>query len=310
METMKAVRVHRFGGPQELKIEEVPRPEPSANQVLIRVRAASVNPLDWKIRAGYMQAIMPIELPWIPGYDVAGTVEAVGADVQDLQVGDEVWATTPGGGYAEYVALDASGVSRKPASLDFVDAASVPVAGLTAWQALFDVGNLQAGQTVLIHAAAGGVGSLAVQLAKWKGARVVGTASGANTDYVRSLNADQVIDYKNSRFEDAVSEIDLVLDAVGGDVQARSFQVLKPGGKLVAITAPPDESAAQARGVQVQFMAMQPKSEQLQQLAELFDQGALQTQTEVVLRLEDVARAHEQSETGHARGKIVLQIAR
>src|SRR6185369_6723311 len=206
MATMKAVRIHSYGGPEVLVYEDAPRPEAAAGEVLIRVHAAGVNPLDWKVRAGYVQEWLQHQFPLIPGWDVAGIVEAVGRGVEQFRPGDAVYGLldiSKNGAYAEYVAAPARSLARKPATVDHVKAAAVPIAALTAWQALFDVARLAAGQTVLVHAAAGGVGHFAVQLAKWQGARVVGTASAANASFVKELGAAQVIDYQSTRFEEA-----------------------------------------------------------------------------------------------------------
>ncbi len=225
MATMKAVRLHEFGGPDVLKYEDAPRPEPGPGEVLIRVRASSVNPADWKIREGYFEKMIPHKLPLILGLDAAGTVEAVGQNVTEFQPGDEVFGSvgmTRDGSYAEFVTADAGGLAFKPKTADFNLFASVPTA-LTAWQALFDIAGLAAGQTILIHGAGGAVGSAAVQLAKNKGAVVIGTASGDDIAYVRGLGADTVVDYKTQKFEDFAHNVDIVLDTVGGETQARSF---------------------------------------------------------------------------------------
>ncbi|HUA66733.1 MAG TPA: NADP-dependent oxidoreductase, partial [Alphaproteobacteria bacterium] len=213
---MKAVRIHQYGGPEVLAHVEMKRPTPGPNEVLINVQAASVNPVDWKLRAGYMKDVFPLTFPATLGWDVSGTVEEAGADVTRFKRGDEVYALLEGGAYAEYAAARETVVARKPRTVDHIQAATVPVAGLTAWQALFEVAQLTAGQKVLIHAAAGGVGNFAVQLAKAKGAYVIGTASGKNQDFLRELGVDEAIDYEKTRFEDAVRDVDVVLDTIGG----------------------------------------------------------------------------------------------
>src|SRR5579864_2585188 len=236
MATMKAVRIHTYGGPEVLRYEDAPRPVPAAGEVLIKIHAAAVNPVDWKVRAGHLKDMLKYQLPLIPGWDAAGVIEDVGAGVARLKHGDEVY-TRPDimrdGTYAEYIAVREAEVALKPKSLDHVHAAAIPLAALTAWQALFDAGGLSAGQRVLIHAAAGGVGSFAVQFAKWKGAHVIGTASARNAELVRSFGADQFIDYRSTRFDDVVKDADVVFDTVGGDTQERSWKVLKKGGILV-----------------------------------------------------------------------------
>src|SRR5216683_2520023 len=238
MTTMKAVRIHTYGGPEVLRYEDAPRPVPAAGEVLIKIHAAAVNPVDWKVRAGHLKDMLKYQLPLIPGWDAAGVIEDVGAGVARLKRGDEVY-TRPDisrdGTYAEYITVREPEVALKPKSLDHVHAAAIPLAALTAWQALFDAGGLSAGQRVLIHAAAGGVGSFAVQLAKWKGAYVIGTASAHNHEFLRGLGADETIDYTAVRFEDAVQDVDLVLDAMAGETQKRSWKTLKPGGILVSI---------------------------------------------------------------------------
>ncbi len=259
MSEMKAVHVHNYGGPDQLLYEDAPVPAPSAGQVLVRVQAASVNPIDYKLASGVFKERMPLQFPWIPGGDFAGVVEALGRGVTTTQRGEAVYGDTPGGGaYAEFVAAPAGMVAPRPRRLSPVEAASVPLAGQTAWQGLFDHGRLERGQSVLIHAAAGGVGTFAVQLAHWKGARVLATASAANSEYIRSLGADVVIDYQSTRFESVARDVDLVLDLVGGETQKRSFAVLKPGGRLISAVQPPPEEEAVRHKVQALVFHMQP----------------------------------------------------
>ena len=309
---MKAVRIHSYGGPEVLRYEEAPRPAINPDDVLIKVHAAAINPVDWKVREGYLRGFIDYELPVVLGWDVSGVVEEVGGAVTDLRVGDEVYARPDiarDGAYAEYIAARASEVALKPRSLDHVQAASVPLAALTAWASLFDAADLQPGQTVLIHAAAGGVGSFAVQLAKWKGARVIGTASAANHALLRELGADELIDYTTTRFEDVARGVDVVFDTVGGDTLARSWGVLRPGGILVGVVEQPDEAAAAQRGVRSAFVFIQPDKAKLAKLAELIDAGLVRPQVSTVLPLAEARQAHEQSQSGHARGKIVLRVA-
>lgn len=309
MTDMKAVQIHAYGGPEVLKYEDAPRPTAQAGEILVRVHAAGVNPVDWKVREGYLKEMMPVQFPLILGYDVAGTVEAVGAGVTEFAPGDAVYADMKGGGYAEYVAFPATNAARKPQSLDFAGAASLPVAALTAWQALFDHAHLTAGQTVLIHAASGGVGHLAVQLAKNKGAHVIATASARNHDFVRSLGADEVIDYNTIQFEDVAHDVDVVFDTMGGDTQERSWGVLKPGGILVSIVSPDTEQQAQAHGKRGVIFHAQDSGAQLTEIAALIDAGKLKPHVERVFALADVRQAHETSQGGHVRGKVVLQVA-
>lgn len=311
MATMKAVCIHEYGGPDVLRLEDAPIPVPAAGEVLIRVHAAGINPVDWKIREGRLQGRVEHRLPLILGWDVAGVIEALGPGVTQFKIGDAVYARPDiarDGGYAEYIAVRASEVALKPKSLDFIHAAAVPLAALTAWQALFDAAKLVAGQKILVHAGAGGVGSYAVQFAHWKGARVIATASARNADLVRSLGADQVIDYTQARFEDEVRDLDVVFDTVGEEVQQRSWQVLKKGGILVSILAltVPDDVAA--RGLRSAYVFVQPNAAQLGQIAELIDGGHVKPVVETVLPLSEVRQAHILSQSRHARGKIVLRV--
>lgn len=311
MATMKAIRFHSYGGPEVLVQEDAPRPEAAAGEVLIRVHAAGVNPLDWKARAGYVKEWLQHRLPLIPGWDVSGVVEAIGAGYTDLNVGDEVYGLLDfrrDGAYAEYVSAPARDMALKPTSIDYVQAAAVPIAALTAWQALFDAADLSAGQTVLIHGAAGGVGHFAVQFAKWKGARVIGTASARNVNFVRELGADEVFDYQTTRFEDAVSGVDVVLDTQGGETQQRSWQVLKKGGILVATVGISSPAATAEHGVRGKALVVHPDTNQLTQIAALIDVGDLKPLIQSVLPLAEAARAHELSQAGHIRGKIVLKV--
>ncbi|MCL5966961.1 MAG: NADP-dependent oxidoreductase [Deltaproteobacteria bacterium] len=309
---MKSVRIHTYGGPEVLVYEDAPRPTPGTGEVLIRVHAAGVNPVDWKVREGYVKQWITHSLPLIPGWDVSGVVEAAGPGARRLQKGDEVYSRpdiSRDGAYAQYIVVRESEVAIKPESLDHIHAAAIPLAALTAWQALFDAAGLGAGQKVLIHAAGGGVGSFAVQLAKWKGAHVIGTASKRNHDFLRTLGADETIDYTATRFEDAVRNVDVVLDTMGGDTQKRSWKVLRKGGILVSIlTAPPPEEAA-AHGMRQAYTFVQPNAAQLVEIAKLADSGKLRPVVETVLPLPEARRAQELSQAGHVRGKIVLRVA-
>ncbi len=311
MATMKAVRIHEYGGPEVLRLEDAPIPVPAAGEVLIRVHAAGINPVDWKIREGRLRGRVEHRLPLILGWDVAGVIEALGPDVTQFKIGDAVYARPDiarNGGYAEYIAVRASEVAMKPKSLDFIHAAAVPLAALTAWQALFDAAKLAAGQTILVHAGAGGVGSYAVQFAHWKGARVIATASARNADLVRSLGADEVIDYTQTRFEDLLRDLDVVFDTVGEEVQQRSWKVLKKGGILVSILALTVPNDAAARDLRSAYVFVQPNAAQLGQIAELIDGGHVKPVVETVLPLSDVRQAHILSQSRHARGKIVLRV--
>lgn len=306
MATMKAVRIHQYGGPETMQLEEVPVPAPGNDQLLVRVQMAGVNPADYKMREGKMgtKRAMPFTL----GLDFAGTVESVGASVSDYRAGEAVFGSTLGA-YAEYVLAKPAQIARKPEKMSMSDAAATPVAGLTAWQALFDAGGLEPGQTVLIQGGAGGVGSFAVQLAKHKGARVLTTAAAENREYLRQLGADEVIDYHTTRFEDVAHGVDLVLDLIGGDTQVRSWQVLKPGGRLISTVQPPDEAQAKAHQARGQMIVRKNDPEELGQLAQLIADGRIKVLVETVLPLAEARKALEQSEAGHTRGKIVLQVA-
>jgi NADPH:quinone reductase-like Zn-dependent oxidoreductase len=308
---MKAVRMHTYGGPDVLKFEDVPLPQPGQKEVLIRVHAAAVNPVDWKIREGLVRHFASHTLPLIPGWDVSGVVAARGTEVTRLKEGDEVYSRPDigrNGAYAEYIVVREAEVAPKPKSLDHVNAAAIPLAALTAWQALFDAAHLSAGQTVLIHAAAGGVGSFAVQLAKWKGARVIGTASERNHDFLRSLGVDETIDYTSKRFEEIAHDVDVVLDTISGETQKRSWKVLKKGGILVSILAQPSQEEAAAQGLRCAHTFVQPSVAQLGELANLADSGKLKTHLDAVLPLREAAQAQERNKTGHTRGKIVLSV--
>jgi NADPH:quinone reductase-like Zn-dependent oxidoreductase len=313
MATMHAVRLHRYGAAENLMYEETQRPEPQAGDVLAHVRAAGVNPVDWKTRNGKGRGVAPtdiLESPIILGWDIAGVVEEVGHGVDQFATGDEVFGMVRfpefGNAYAEYVAAPASELAKKPANISFAEAAATPLVALTAWQALFEVAQLQAGQTLLVHAAAGGVGHVAVQLATWRGAHVIGTASAHNADFLRGLGVDQVIDYTRERFDEVARDVDVVLDTQGDETQRRSFAVLKPGGVLVSITETPDEALAQTYGVRTARIRVHPSGEQMAQIAQLLEHGNLRVEVACTLPLSEAAEAHRLSETGHTRGKIVL----
>jgi NADPH:quinone reductase-like Zn-dependent oxidoreductase len=309
--TMKGVRIHSFGGPDVIRYEDVPKPQAGAGQALIQIKAAGVNPIDWKVRVGYMKELFQNMLPLILGVDMAGVIEAVGDGVTDFKPGDSVYGFLGigRGTYAEYVAADVSALAPMPESLDFVQAAALPLVSLVGWQTLFDVARLDPGQTVLIHGASGGVGHMAVQLAKWKGAKVTGTASARNADFVKNLGADQVIDYHTTRFEDVVHDADVVLDTQAGDTQLRSYQVLKKGGVLVSTLGIEDPGLAAKYGVRATGFMAQPNGRELREIARLVDEGNVRPEVTKVILLRDVAKAHEMSETGHVRGKIVLRIS-
>jgi NADPH:quinone reductase-like Zn-dependent oxidoreductase len=298
---MRAVRFHETGGPEVLKVEETERPDPGDGEVLIRVRAASVNPIDWKQRSGYAE----VPLPAVPGRDLAGTVEE--SNDSRFSPGDNVFGN-PGGTYAEYVAAPGDFLAKMPADLSFEQAAAIPVAGLTAWQGLFDKGGLESGQTALISGAAGGVGHFAVQFARVAGAQAVGTASARNRDFVLGLGADRCVDYTSEDVSQVVSDVDVALDTVGGDVTATLVPTLREGGAIVTIASAPPEEAAAERGARAIMHVTSPSPDQLTRIAELVLAGEVRIEITEVLPLNDVQRAHELSETGHVRGKIVLTV--
>lgn len=307
---MLAVRIHEFGGRDVLKVEQVPRPTPGTGEMLLRVHAAGVNPVDWKVRQAGGR-MLNAKLPFTLGYDVSGVVEEMGEGLSQFKVGDEVFAylsLSRGGGYAEYAIVKFDEAARKPKNVSHVEAAGVPLAALTAWQALFDTADLKQGQTALIHAGAGGVGVFAVQLAKWKGARVIATASKENHNFLKQLGVDEVIDYKSQKFADVVKDVDVVLDSVGGQTTGDSVKVLKKGGILVSIVGPPPRKLADDAGVRAAAILVKPSADQLAQIAKLVEGGTIKPVVGHEFSLKDVAKAHEQSETGHTRGKIVLRV--
>jgi NADPH:quinone reductase-like Zn-dependent oxidoreductase len=306
---INAIRFHDYGGPEVMKVEAVPCPAPKADEVLVRVHAMGVNPVDWKIREGLARKRINIPLPATPGGDISGVIEEAGSSVQGLRAGDAVYALIGlMGAYAEAVAVKAEHVAHKPKSMDHVHAASVPLAALTAWQALFDHGGLQRGQRVLVHAAAGGVGGFAVQLARNAGADVVGTASAANADYVRSLGASQVIDYHENDFGQFAAQFDLVFDLIGGETGLRSLPLLKKGGIYVGSMAPAESltQQASAAGIRTTGMQVRPDGKQLREIAALIDAGKVASSIAATFVFADAGKAHALSKTGHTRGKIVL----
>lgn len=307
---MKAIRIHEYGGSEVLMLEEVQRPIPGTGELLIRVHAASVNPFDWKVRAGYMKEFLPLTFPATLGGDVSGTIEAVGPGANRFKPGDDVYAQLEnGGGYAEYTIAKEAVSALKPKTIDHAHAAAVPVAATTAWQALFEAAQLIAGQKVLIHAAAGGVGNFAVQFAKAKGAYVIGTASGRNQAFLRESGVDEPIDYEKTRFEDRVRDMDVVLDTIGGETQERSYKTLKRGGILVSLVAPPAQDQAAKYDVRALMFAAHPSASNLTEIARLIDTGKVKTMLETMLPLAEARRAHEVSQSGHVRGKIVLLVS-
>jgi NADPH:quinone reductase-like Zn-dependent oxidoreductase len=310
--SMMAWRVHEFGPPNVMRFERVLRPSPGPSEVLVKVEAAGVGPWDGWIRAG--KSVLPQPLPLTPGSDLSGDIVAVGPGVSDLQVGDPVYGVTNPrftGAYAEYAVASAAMVSRKPTSLTYIEAASVPVIAVTAWQALFDQAQLKAGQTVVIHGAAGNVGAYAVQLARRAGVRTIGTAATDDLPFVRNLGANTVIDFQAQRFEEEVRDADAVIDLVGGETQERSFQVLRRGGKLISAVSRPDQHLAQSHGVEAAFFLVNVTRQQLAEIAGLVDGGQLRTRVGAVLPIADAREAHFMLERvrPQPKGKIVLTVA-
>ena len=309
---MKAIRIHGRGGPERLVYEDVPQPHPGQGEVVVRVYATGViaNELRWdetyETKAG-SKRVLPI-----PGRDLSGVVEEVGPGTPTLTKGSQVYAMTDygrDGAEAEFTIALPSELAPKPRTLDYVQAAAVPLTALTAWQALFEHASLVAGQTVLIHGAAGGVGVFAVQLAHWAGAHVIATASARNRDFLHELGANEVIDYTTTRFEDGVHDVDLVFDTVGGDTLQRSWQVIKPGGVLVTIVSPPPSfENAKAHSVRPVWFIVEPNREQLIQIGALIDAGHIRPIIDTVFLLSQARQAYEQGARGHTRGKIVLRV--
>ncbi len=306
---MKAVRIHSYGDASVLAYEDAPMPSIEPTDVLIKVVAASVNPVDWKIREGYLQQMIPYPLPLTLGWDVSGVIEAVGAEVTEFKVGDAVYSRPDikrNGSYAKYIAVRTSEIAHKPKTISHAEAATLPLAGITAWEVLVTVGQVNAGQRVLIHAGSGGVGSLAIQLAKTRGAYVIATTSAKNSALVKSLGADEIIDYRSQRFEEVAKDIDIVFDTLGGEVQQASWSVLKPGGILVSIVSPPSQEQAAALGVRSAFVFIEPSAAILNEYAKLVDSGLIRPIVGAEFALKDIQKAHALSESGRTVGKIVL----
>lgn len=308
---MKAARVLHFGPPSVIENDDLPRPEPANGQLLVRVKAAGVGPWDALIRQG--KSGIQESLPLILGSELSGIVEAIGPGIAGFKRGDQVYGATNEqftGGYAEYALPLAKMMAQKPKTLNFIQAASAPVVSVTAWQMLFDYAHVSAGQTVLIHGAAGNVGAYAGQMANQAGLRVVATAASADREYVKHLGAEKVVDYRTERFEESVAGVDVVLDTVGGDTQQRSLRVLKPGGILVSVVSPIPEATQKHYGIRAAFFYVDVTTARLNKITELFDSGKLLTDVGTVLPLEEARAAHEMLEGApHKRGKIVLSIA-
>lgn len=308
---MKAIRIHEFGGTDVLELEDIAIPQPAENEVLIKVYASAVNPVDQKIVAGASQEKFPTKFPLTIGWDVSGVIEKVGNKVRNFSVGDEVYGRpfpTQNGAFAEYLVIKADEIALKPKSVDHLNAAAVPLAGLTSWQGLFKFGKLEKDQRVLIHAASGGVGSFAVQFAKWKGAYVIGTASADNLAFVKQLGADEAIDYKGEPFEEQINDIDLVFDLIGKDTQQRSLQVIKTGGRLVTTVMPEFKAEAKEKGIHLEGFTAQSYPADLEQIGKLIDDGIVQPVVSAVFNLDEARKAEELSAKKHTRGKIVIKV--
>ena len=310
--TMKAVVIHEYGGPEVLKYEDVQRPEPKDDQLLIRVIAAGVNPVDAMIRSGMFDREGTRAFPIILGGDVAGVVEKVGSKITKFKAGDPVFAYVSldnSGGYAQYALVKEGEAASKPKSLTYVEAAAVPIVALTAWQALIDNAKLSAGQTVLIHGGSGGVGSFAIQIAEAHGAKVIATASTANQDLLKQLGADTAVDYTKQKFEDVAKDVDVVLDSIGRDTLARSYGVVKKGGFIVSLVARPNQAELDKHGIRGAALSVEPNSDELAQIGSLIDEKKVRVIVSQTLPLPEARKAQEQVATGHTRGKIVLKIA-
>jgi NADPH:quinone reductase-like Zn-dependent oxidoreductase len=307
---MKAIVAHEYGGPEVLKFEEVSRPEPKQNQALVRVIASGVNPADPLTLSGKYAKEFDTHLPLIPGYDIAGIVEKIGAKITKLKVGDAVYGyPTFGGGWAEYVAVTEGEVAAKPKSLSFVEAAAVPMGALTAWQAVVDVAQLHSGQTILIHGGSGGVGNFAVQIAKARGAHVIATASTSNQDLLKQLGADEAIDYTKTKFEKVAHDVDAVLDPIGRDTLARSYGIVKKGGIVMSLVSRVDKAELERHGIRGIGISVHPDAEDLAEIAQLIDAGKVKPIVTKVLPLSEAIAAQRQAGTHHTRGKVVLRIA-
>ena len=302
---IKAIRFHEYGGSEKLVLETIPRPVPKANEVLIKVHFAGVNPVDWKFRAGYLKDFMPVQLPFVPGIDVSGTIEELGSEVKGLKKGQAVFGVA-NGAYAEYAIASANDITIKPDSLRFEQAATLPVGALTAWQAVEDAG-IKAGQTVAVLGAAGGVGLFAVQFARAKGAKVIGTASSANLEYVKSLGAEKSVDYTKGPLETEIKNVDVVIDTVGGETLEKSYGLLKKGGVLVTMAGQVSEEKAKAHGVKALSSRRGP-TEKLKMIGEMAAAKTLRAEVGKVFPLAEASAAQDLSQTRHGRGRIVLRV--
>jgi NADPH:quinone reductase-like Zn-dependent oxidoreductase len=310
--TMKAIVVHQYGGPEVLKYEDAPRPEPNENQILVRVIAAGVNPVDGMIVSGMFSKEKKLAAPMIPGGDIAGVVEKTGNKITKFKAGDAIYAYLSlknSGGYAEYAVANEKEAAAKPKSISFEQAAAVPIVALTAWQALIDSAKLIAGQSVLIHRGSGGVGTFAIQIAKARGAKVYATASTANQELLKQFGADVAIDYTKQKFEDVAKDVDVVLDSVGKDTLARSYGVVKKGGFVATLVSRLDQAELDKHGIRGESISVKPSAEELSEIGKLIDAGKIKVLVSQTFPLADAVKAQEQVATGHTRGKIVLKVA-
>ncbi|WP_431802897.1 NADP-dependent oxidoreductase [Halobacillus andaensis] len=310
---MKAIVIEQYGGKEQLVEKEVSTPEIKSNQVLVELHATSINPIDWKLREGYLKEMLDFDFPIILGWDAAGVVKETGSDVQKFKVGDRVFARpelSRLGTYAEYTAIDEHVLSHLPDEISYEQAAAVPLAGLTARQCLVDFAEIKKGDKVLVHAGSGGVGHYAIQIAKSFGAYVAATASIKNKEWVEQLGVDRFINYQEEDFSEVLEDFDIVLDTLGGEVQEKSFGVLKKGGRLASIVQAPDEKMAEEYGVKAGFEWLEPDGEKLAQLANLMIEGKMISKVghRFPLTEEGLREAHQLSESHHATGKIVITI--
>ncbi|MQS52798.1 NADP-dependent oxidoreductase [Companilactobacillus mishanensis] len=311
---MKAVVINEYGDRSKLQMTNIAIPETADDEVLVEVKATSVNPIDWKLREGYLQEGIPLKFPIVLGWDVAGVITRTGSEVKDFHTGDKVLARpdlTNRGTYAEYTAVKENKLAKLPDNVSFEEAAALPLAGLTAWQGIYDKLKVESGQTVLIQAGAGGVGIIGIQLLKHIGAKVITTASAANTDFLKGLGADQVIDYHSEDFSEILHDVDAVFDTIGGDTLTKSFDIIKPGGRLVTISGQIDEALAKEKQVEAESMWLIPNGEQLTELVNLVSEGAVKVVIDSVHPFSEdgVKAAQEVSESHHAKGKIVIKMA-
>ncbi len=316
---MKAVVIESFGDVEKLHLEDIPTPQPTDNEVQIQIRYTSVNPVDWKIREGYLKNRLPHEFPLIPGWDASGVVALVGKNVKNFKKGDEVFAycrkpVVKWGTYAEYICFDANNVALKPKNITFAQAAAIPLVGLTAWQALFDYAKLKRNESILIHAGAGGVGNFAIELAKNAGAKVYTTARKENHAYVKQLGADIAIDYQTQNFAAEIKKLvpqglDVVFDMLGGEILQQSIELLKPQGRLISIYEQMDPNLAKKKNIQFSYVFVAPNGGELKQIADLISAGKVPIPHIEEMKLEEAAQAQEKIRQGHTRGKIVLKIS-